>query len=98
MPETLETSVEGVWNVDSAGGPRKVNKKDNPYWCKNPQYFFNIQKPTHVKVNYYKKDNPKEDRKYKKEQRYKGGNDNLPFSSTRRVVSPKPKVNINSAK
>ena len=55
MPETLETSVEGVWNVDSAGGPRKVNKKDNPYWCKNPQYFFNIQKPTHVKVNNYKK-------------------------------------------
>jgi len=23
MPETLETSVEGSWNVDSAGGPRK---------------------------------------------------------------------------
>ena len=36
MPETLETSVEGSWNIDSAGGPRKLNKKDNPSWCKNP--------------------------------------------------------------
>jgi len=36
MPETLETSVEGSWTIDSSGGPRKVNKKDNPYWCKNP--------------------------------------------------------------
>jgi hypothetical protein len=50
MPETLETSVEGSWNVDSAGGPRKLGKKDNPSWCHNPQYFLNIQKPTHVKV------------------------------------------------
>ena len=33
MPETLETSVEGSWNVDSAGGPRKLLKKDNPSWC-----------------------------------------------------------------
>ena len=36
MPETLETSVEGSWNVDSAGGPRKTNRRDNPCWCKNP--------------------------------------------------------------
>jgi len=36
MPETLETSVEGSWNVDSAGGPRKLLKKDNPSWCQNP--------------------------------------------------------------
>ena len=35
MPETLETSVEGSWNVDSAGGPRKLLKKDNPSWCQN---------------------------------------------------------------
>jgi len=42
MPETLETSVDGSWNVDSAGGPRRINKRDNPSWCKNPQYFLNI--------------------------------------------------------
>ena len=24
--------------------------RDNPGWCKNPQYFVNLDKPTHVKI------------------------------------------------
>lgn len=37
MPETLEVSVDGNWNDDTAGGKRKdVQGKENPYWVKNP--------------------------------------------------------------
>ena len=30
MPETIEVSVEGAWNDNSAGGRRRIDKKDNP--------------------------------------------------------------------
>jgi len=34
MPETIESSMEGVWDLFlNAGGRRKA---DNPNWCKNP--------------------------------------------------------------
>jgi len=36
MPETIDTSVEGGWTDDSAGGKRRMKGKDNPYWCSNP--------------------------------------------------------------
>ena len=62
MPETLETSIDGSWNIDSAGGPRKLNRRDNPSWCKNPQYFLNIQQPTHVKIILKKTGNLKKSR------------------------------------
>ena len=50
MPETIDTSVEGGWTDDSAGGKRRMKGKDNPYWCSNPQYFLNLKKPTHLKI------------------------------------------------
>lgn len=54
MPETLEVSVEGNWNDDTAGGKRKdLSSKENPYWVKNPQYFLNLVEPTHLKVFFY---------------------------------------------
>ena len=27
-----------------------VNGETNPLWCKNPQFYFNLKKPTHFKV------------------------------------------------
>lgn len=62
MPETLETFVDGAWNIDSSGGPRKISKRDNPAWCKNPQYFLNIQNSTHVKIILKKTGNLKRNR------------------------------------
>lgn len=29
--------------------------KENQFWCRNPQYFLNITKPTHLKVILKKK-------------------------------------------
>ena len=29
--------------------------KENQFWCKNPQYFLNITKPTHLKIILKKK-------------------------------------------
>jgi len=29
MPETVEIEVEGAWNDNSAGGRRRIDKKDN---------------------------------------------------------------------
>jgi len=51
MPETLEISMEGTWGDTTSGGKRKYeNNKDNPNWCKNPQYFLNLKYPTHLKI------------------------------------------------
>ncbi|CAD8158986.1 unnamed protein product [Paramecium octaurelia] len=51
MPETLEIQQEGSWNETSAGGKRKYdNGKENPNWCKNPQYFLNLSVSTHLKI------------------------------------------------
>lgn len=35
--------MEGNWGDTTAGGKRKTETgKDNPHWCKNPQYFLNL--------------------------------------------------------
>ena len=31
------------------------NGKENQFWCRNPQYFLNITKPTHLKIILKKK-------------------------------------------
>lgn len=55
-------TVQGSWTEASAGGSRKIeikedgngkkkgDTKDNPSWCKNPQYFVSIKQPTLAKV------------------------------------------------
>lgn len=43
--------MEGNWIEGNAGGKRKLeNGKDNPSWCKNPQYFLNLSVSTHFKI------------------------------------------------
>jgi len=64
LPESMEVSMKGIWGEDNAGGPRKIieeknGKKqeiENPFWCKNPQYFINIKQPTHLKIILKKED------------------------------------------
>lgn len=58
LQETLEVSMRGTWNEDNAGGPKKIGLEtsDNPYWCKNPQYFINLKHPTHLKIILKKED------------------------------------------
>ena len=31
-------------------GKKKGDIKDNPNWCKNPQYFLSLEKPTMLKI------------------------------------------------
>lgn len=62
LPETVEQTVEGTWSEHLAGGSRKIEvkedahgkkkgeMKDNPGWCKNPQYFVVVNQPTLAKV------------------------------------------------
>ena len=71
LPETIELTVEGSWTESSAGGSRKIeikedgngkkkgDLKDNPSWCKNPQYFVSIMQPTLAKVILRKAGNKK---------------------------------------
>ena len=54
--------MESSWTEQSAGGSRKIeikedghgkkkgDMKDNPGWCKNPQYLVSIKQPTLAKV------------------------------------------------
>lgn len=62
--ETIDKdqTINGNWNEVTAGGriTAKAEKDpskefDNPHWCRNPQYFLNLTKPTHFKV--YRKQN-----------------------------------------
>lgn len=50
MPETVEKSMDGGWDATNAGGRRRIDQKNNPKWCRNPQYFLNLKQPTHLKV------------------------------------------------
>lgn len=51
LAETLEVTEKGEWNETTAGGRRILkNGKENPLWCKNPQYFLNIAEPTMMKI------------------------------------------------
>lgn len=50
LPMTVETTFQNKWTSNSSGG-----KLGNHIWCRNPQYFLNITKPTHVKIILKKK-------------------------------------------
>ena len=50
MPETFETTIEGAWDSENLGKKRKIEGKENPEWCKNPQYFLNLDEPTYLKI------------------------------------------------
>ena len=40
----------------TAGGKRvQDNGRENQFWCRNPQYFLNLQKPSHLKIILRKK-------------------------------------------
>lgn len=50
LPDTIEFPLDGAWTDESSGGKRRIKGKDNPHWCRNPQYFLNLKKPTHLKI------------------------------------------------
>jgi len=56
LPRTIEQNFLGKWAVTTAGGKRTLpTGSDNKYWCRNPQYFLNLKKPTHLKIILRKK-------------------------------------------
>ena len=56
MPNTIEQSFKGKWAQNTAGGRRVDEKgKENQFWCRNPHYFLNITRPTHLKIILKKK-------------------------------------------
>ena len=56
MPDTIEQQFKNKWSQSTAGG-RRIDEKgrENQYWCRNPQYFLNITRPTHLKIILQKK-------------------------------------------
>lgn len=51
LSHTKEIVMRGEWTDDTAGGRRTArNARDNPLWCKNPQYFLDIHVPTKMKI------------------------------------------------
>jgi hypothetical protein len=50
LPNTVETQFTNKWGINTCGGKLGLES-----WCRNPQYFLNIQKPTHIKVILRKK-------------------------------------------
>lgn len=56
LPETIEQTFLDKWNQNTAGGKRTLQTgSENKYWCRNPQYFLNLKKPTHLKIILRKK-------------------------------------------
>ena len=56
LPKTIEQTFVGKWVQSTAGGRRILqNGGDNKHWCRNPQYFLNLKKPTHLKIILRKK-------------------------------------------
>lgn len=56
LPTTIEQQFQGKWTLQTSGGKRVLeNGKENQFWCRNPQYFLNITKPTHLKIILKKK-------------------------------------------
>ena len=56
LPDTIEQQFQGKWGANTCGGKRVDEKgKENQFWCKNPQYFLNITRPTHLKIILKKK-------------------------------------------
>ena len=51
LADTFEVIEKGDWNDSTAGGKRVLrNGKDNPLWCRNPQYFLNVSSVTLLKI------------------------------------------------
>jgi hypothetical protein len=51
LPPTMEQTFNSKWDKMSAGGKRTTDAgRENQYWCRNPQYFLNITKPSHLKI------------------------------------------------
>ena len=51
LSETFEIIEKGEWNDTTAGGRRVLkNGKDNPLWCRNPQYILNVSAVTLLKI------------------------------------------------
>jgi Calpain family cysteine protease/Calpain large subunit, domain III len=51
LAETFEVIERGEWISATAGGKRVLrNGKDNPLWCRNPQYFLNVSAVTLLKI------------------------------------------------
>lgn len=53
LPDTLEQTINGSWDVKTAGGPYYPNPHDltiNPNWTLNPQYLLTFTEPTYVKI------------------------------------------------
>ena len=57
LPATIEQSFTSKWDTKmTAGGKRTLdNGRENQFWCRNPQYFLNITKPSHLKIILRKK-------------------------------------------
>jgi hypothetical protein len=56
LPQTIRQEYTSKWGQNTAGGRRVFdNGKENQFWCRNPQYFLNITKPTHLKIILRKK-------------------------------------------
>jgi len=56
LPETIEQVFPSKWSTTTSGGRRvHENGKENQFWCRNPQFFLNITKPTHLKIIIRKK-------------------------------------------
>ena len=56
LPPCIETLFKGKWDKATSGGKRvHDNGRENQFWCRNPQYFLNITKPSHLKIILRKK-------------------------------------------
>ena len=56
LPRTIEQSFMSKWDKNTAGAKRVLdNGRENQFWCRNPQYFLNITKPSHLKIILRKK-------------------------------------------
>ena len=56
LPRTIEFQEKASWDKNTAGGRRVDNSgRENQFWCRNPQFFLNITKPTHLKIILRKK-------------------------------------------
>ena len=56
LPRTIEQSFNSKWDKMTAGGKRvQDNGRENQFWCRNPQYFLNLRKPSHLKIILRKK-------------------------------------------
>lgn len=57
LPKTIEQLFQGEWVKDVSSGGKRIDEKlkENQLWCRNPQYFLNVVKPTHLKIILRKK-------------------------------------------